>query len=50
MSALRRWWGWETRMFRRDGKARAGERTGLLIGLGIMLIGVVVTVLPLATR
>ena len=50
MGALRRWWEWETRMFRRDGKSRPGERTGLLVGLAIMLVGVVVTVVPLATR
>jgi hypothetical protein len=37
-------------MFRRDGKSRPGERTGLLVGLAIMLVGVVVTVVPLATR
>ena len=50
MSALRRWWEWETRLFRKDGKTRPGERTGLLLGLAIVLVGVVVTVVPLATR
>jgi len=48
--ALRRWWLWETRWFRRDGTTRAGERAGLAIGGLIALIGVVVTVVQVTTR
>ena len=50
MGALRRWWEWETRHFRKDGKTRPGERTGVLVGLAVVLVGVVITVIPLATR
>jgi hypothetical protein len=48
--ALRRWWLWETRYFRRDGTTRPGERAGFAIGGLIALVGVVVTVIQVTTR
>ena len=44
MSALRRWWEWETRLFRRGWTARPGERLGLAIGLGIVVLVVAFSV------
>jgi hypothetical protein len=48
--ALQRWWRWETRYFRRDGRTRPGERTGFAIGGAIVLFGIVVTVVSVTTR
>jgi hypothetical protein len=48
--ALRRWWLWETRYFRRDGTTRPGERAGLAIGGLIVLVGVVATVVGVTVR
>lgn len=44
MSALRRWWEWETRLFRRNGAARPGERLGLAIVLSIVVLVVAFSV------
>ena len=50
MGALRRYWEWAPRMFRRNGGARPGERAGVMVGLAVVLIGIVVTVVPLTAR
>jgi hypothetical protein len=37
-------------MSRTGDRGRPGQRAGLLVGLGIVLVGVLVTVVPLTTR
>ena len=49
-NALHRWWQWETRLFRKDHTWRPGERTALLVGLAVVLVGVAVSVVSLSTR
>jgi hypothetical protein len=50
MRALRRWWDWETRLFRKDGRTRPGERLGLAMGMSVIVLGVVLTVVSISVR
>lgn len=50
MSALRRWWEWETRLFRTNGRARPGERLAVAIGMSIIVLVVTLSVVSMNVR
>jgi hypothetical protein len=50
MSAWRRWWEWETRLFPGNGTSRPGERLGLAIGVGIIVLVVALSVMSMSMR
>ena len=50
VGAVSRWWEWETSLFKASGRARRGERLGVVIGVSVIVLVVTLSVVSMNVR